>query len=135
MDDLAKSDTMVCNTRANNIYKQRKENDTLFLQQMNNTQPTRLRDFRAEFDLLSAAMNPRKYTCNDAILSRGANVTSCGLNQDVCVGWDCYNAPYHAGDFLMYPCKDNTWRNHIECDATKCCSIKHQLYMNNTKRK
>lgn len=132
--DLERSDAMVCNTRANNLYKQYHENDAMYLQQMNNSQPVRLRDFQREFDLLSSSMNPRKYTCSEAIASRGANVTSCDKDKSVCVGWDCY-APYYSRDFLLMPCKENTWRNHVECDDDKCCSVRHQLYMNITKRK
>lgn len=126
------SDAMICNTRANNVYKHALENDALFLQRMNNSMPTRLRDFDREFDMMSASMNPRKYTCTDSIMSRGANVTTCN-KQTFGVGWDAYT-PYHLNDYLLVPCKDNTWVNHIECDDDKCCSVKHQMYMNHTRR-
>lgn len=133
MYDLEKSDVIACKARAYNIYKHRKENDIMFLQQFANPQPVGIRDIRDEFSLLTAALDPRKYICNDMILSRGGNADYCD-KEPFCQGYKCYSQ-YHLNEFLMTPCKYNTWRNYVDCDDTKCCSVHHQMYDNWTKRK
>lgn len=135
MYDLEKSDIMQCNTKANNMYKYRKENDSLFLQRMNNTQPSQLRNFDEEFALFTDSIDPKKYICNEAINSRGGNAVFCAKKGQALVGGYENYTSYHLNDYLMVPCKQNTWRNHIECDKDKCCSILHQMYDNVTKRK
>lgn len=37
-------------------------------------------------------------------------------------------------EFLLPYCKCNTYDNSLICDANKCCSKSHQLFMNMTKR-
>lgn len=130
---LEASDNMVCNTRAHNLYKHARENDGIFLQRMNNPQPTGLRDIVLDNDLRKKSLNPRLYTCNDWITKRGMNASGCEASKPMCQGWSCYTA-YNLNDFLLTPCKTNTWRNHIACDDDKCCSVHHQMYMNMTRR-
>jgi hypothetical protein len=131
--ELVASDNMICNTRAHNTYKHARENDGVFLQRMNNTQATSIRDLDLEHRLRIATQDPRKYVCSDAIKTRGLNASRCGDNKPFCQGWSCYTN-YHLDEFLLTPCKTNTWRNHIECDEDKCCSVHHQMFMNHTKR-
>jgi hypothetical protein len=38
------------------------------------------------------------------------------------------------GEFVLQPCKNNTWKNYQTCDSMKCCSKKHQMFDNWTKR-
>lgn len=132
--ELQASDHMICNTRAHNVYKHARENDAIFLQRMNNPQATDIRDMVLENDLFRKSMNPRLYTCNNWITKRGLNASGCEEQRNLCDGWSCYT-PYHLDEFLLTPCKTNTWRNHIACDDEKCCSVHHQMYMNHTKRR
>ncbi len=37
-------------------------------------------------------------------------------------------------NFLIPYCDCNTYRNHVVCNDSKCCSQSHQLFMNLTKR-
>lgn len=132
MYDLEKSDVMVCNSRAHNIYKHHQENDAIFLQRMNNPQPTSLKNTRLEFNLQTDSLNSRKAECTPFINKRGGNAIPC-LSYTSCQGYKCYSE-YHLNDFLLIPCKENTWRNYIECDDNKCCSVLHQMYDNHTRR-
>lgn len=131
IDNVKKSDMMVCNTRANASFKFKKENDIAFLQQVRNTQPTKLKPIGLE-SLLQRSKNPREYVCNDSINSRGGNAVSCQDN-DICTGYDCYDN-YHMQEYLMRPCKFNTFRNFLIEDDNKICSRQHQLFNNLTKR-
>lgn len=125
------SDTMICNSRAYNIYKDQHTNNTLFLQQMNQIQPTDYKNLRQEYKL-HVGTNPRIYTCNQTMNTRGLNATGCeaGFRQ----GYENYTR-HHLNDFMLAPCQTNTWRNHVACDDVKCCQIHHQLFDNWTKRK
>lgn len=135
MYDLEKSDAIICNKKAQNMLKYIKENDSLFLQRLNNTTPNNLRNFDREFGLFTDNMNPKKHICNKAINTRGGNAVFCDLKGEELVGGYANYTMYHLNEYLMVPCKQNTWRNHVSCDENKCCSILHQMYDNVTKRK
>jgi hypothetical protein len=130
MNDLEKSDKMMCNTKANNMYKYLKENDTLFLQRMRNTQPVHVRDIGKEW---SHMIDPKMYICNDVINTRGGNAVYCEADKSA-AGYNNYTK-YHMNEYLLVPCKENTWKNYVQCDNNKCCSVKHQMYDNQTKRR
>lgn len=129
MNDLEKSDKMMCNTKANNMYKYLKENDALFLQSMRNSQPVHIRDVGREF----SQIDPKLYICNDVINTRGGNAVFCEADK-LAPGYNNYTK-YHMNEYLLVPCKENTWKNHVQCDNNKCCSVQHQMYDNLTKRK
>lgn len=133
MYDLEKSDVIICNKKANNMYKYRRENDALFLQRFNMNQPTDIRNVNLEAGLFRDSLDPRKYICNEAINSRGGNAVPCEKG-NICSGFKCYSE-YHMNDYLLIPCKTNTWNNYVECDNNKCCSVHHQMYDNITKRR
>lgn len=130
LSDFEKSDIMICN----NVLERRCMNDTAqyraFLQQLGKTQPVTLRDVDRETGFLQG-QSTRTF-CNEATNTRGGNAVPC--KDSACIGYKCYT-PYHMHDWLLTPCVDNTFRNHIECDDDKCCSIRHQMFMNITKRK
>lgn len=70
--------------------------------------------------------------------TRGGNAKdpTCGkkVNKiDVAAGYDNYTAN-SLENYLLVPCKQNTFRNYVNCDQNKCCSIRHQMFMNLTKR-
>lgn len=134
MYDLEKSDIMVCNTKANLTWKHKKENDMIFFKQMGGTVPTKIRNVEAEFFLKTCDNNPRKYVCNDNINTRGGNAIVSCPDLSICQGYNCFT-DNHMGEYLMIPCKTNTYRNYIECDNDKCCSVHHQMFDNMTKRR
>ena len=130
MNDLEKSDKLMCNTKANSMYKYRKENDSIFLQTMRNTQPVNIRDVGREF---AEMIDPKLYICNDVINTRGGNAVYCE-SEKLAAGYNNYTK-YHMNEYLLVPCQENTWKNHVMCDNDKCCSVKHQMYDNQTKRR
>jgi hypothetical protein len=132
MLNIEKSDHIICNKKASQTFQHKKYNDKLFFQQMGNVQPTMLKNVAREHELLKASQNPRLYTCTEDIMSRGGNAEVCE-GTDICQGYKCYTQ-YHLNEYLLIPCKTNTFRNHIECDNDKCCSVHHQMFMNLTKR-
>lgn len=133
MENIDKSDSMICNTKALMTFNHKKENDILFYNQMGNVQPTQLRDFDAEYELFTNTMNPRLYTCNPYVDARGGNAFQAP-ERTMCQGYQCYNS-YHMQENLLVPCKENTFQNYVDCDNDKCCSVRHQLFMNVTKRR
>lgn len=131
--ELEYSDSIVCNNRAYLGWKYTKMNDTLAQQRFQGTLPTGIRDIDTESHLWTSTMNPREYVCSPMVTSRGRNDMTCKPDEFY-QGYDNFNGR-SLSDYLLIPCKENTFRNHIECDSDKCCSIRHQLFCNMTKRK
>lgn len=44
-------------------------------------------------------------------------------------------ADLRSPGFLVQPCPNNTFMNHLVCDENKCCSKQHQLFNNWTNPK
>jgi hypothetical protein len=131
MLDIEKYDIMMCNTKANMTFQHKKENDNIFFQVMGNTQPTQVRDVGREF-MIQNSRQSRQYICTPSIDTRGGNSVSCAPGE-MYQGYANYNN-YAMADYLMTPCKTNTFKNHVSCDEDKCCSVHHQLFNNMTKR-
>lgn len=69
--------------------------------------------------------------------TRGGNAKSqiCDTSSySIPVGYDNFSSTSLA-EYLVIPCKQNTYRNYLGCNATDCCSIRHQLFWNHTKKK
>lgn len=134
MDSLLdKSDHMICNTKSARTFKHRKENDLMFYAQVNNAYGPPSRNMEHEFSILTGT-DPRVCTLTPHIASRGGNLVSKCPDQLFCQGYSCFT-PYYMPDYLMIPCTENTFRNYVVCDENKCCSLRHQMFMNLTKRK
>lgn len=131
MLDLEKSDAMICNNHMERQCKYNAMNNQAFMQQMSNPQATTLRDINMETKSF-IGMDTRVY-CNDLINIRGKNALVPCINKRPCMGYECYT-PFHINEYLLIPCKENTYRNHLVCDDDKCCSLRHQMFMNVTKR-
>jgi hypothetical protein len=71
--------------------------------------------------------------CGDIMNTRAGNAKEC-RPLDNMAGYDNINSVPSMNEYLMVPCRVNTFRNHLECDQNKCCSVRHQLFMNHTKR-
>lgn len=131
MLDIEKSDSMICNNRTELAFKYNRMNERLAMQQFRGTLPVEVRSIDGE-SAYWRGMSTRTY-CNDLINSRGTNANKPCIDKTPCSGYDCYT-PFHLSDFTLIPCKENTFRNFIDCDDSKCCSVHHQLFMNLTKR-
>lgn len=132
MLDIEKYDGMICNTKANMTFSHKKDNDNIFYQVMGNTQPTSIRDVQREFSMQTNSLSSRQYVCTPSIDTRGGNSVSCAPRV-MYQGYENYNT-YAMADYLLTPCKTNTFKNHISCDDTNCCSVHHQLFNNLTKK-
>lgn len=132
MQDIEKSDHMICNTRKELAYKYNRLNDELFLQHFGKTLPHSLKDI----DMENKARNGKdeRTYCDYIVHTRGNNGTPPVLDKAPCVGYDCYT-PYHLNDFLLVPCTKNTFRNYLVQDEHSICTAHHQLFTNLTKRK
>jgi len=78
----------------------------------------RLKDFQNENKVLFPA--DKRLCDKEVIRDRGQNNVNPTNLKDA--------------KFLLPVCPQNTYRNHLVCDKTKCCSSSHQLFMNHTKR-
>lgn len=129
--DIEKSDSMICNNFVERRCKYNAMNQRAFLQHMGQPQPTQLRDIVQESEAWRG-MSTRTY-CDSLINVRGKNALVPCIDKRPCMGYECYT-PFHLHDYALIPCKVNTFRNHLVCDGEKCCSLRHQLFMNVTKR-
>lgn len=134
-DSLTMSDNILCTNMKYHDFYEKKKNDLAFCWQMNGCvlpeekvidRETRLwrgsKGADCSLDLYKTrAGNSKSPYCNDGKYDMPAQ------------GYDNYNN-YALKDYLLIPCMQNTFRNHLSCDDKKCCSVRHQLFMNMTKR-
>lgn len=128
---LQMSDAILCNNMKHLNFYEKKKDDLAFCWQMHN-----------------CSLPEEKVVDNETRLWRGKKEADCSVGYFTVRGGNakpCNTAPYGpAGydnytseslqDYLLIPCKQNTFRNYIRCDDKKCCSIRHQMFMNHTKR-
>ena len=57
----------------------------------------------------------------------------CNIAEKTYIGYDNYNA-LSLNEYLLIPCKHNTYRNQVSCGIDTCCSTQHQLFMNCTRK-
>ncbi len=123
-----KSDHMICNNYAALTFQHKYDNDTIFINQISKGAPRCIRPLDDE-SRLWISQNPRM--CDWDTLRMLQNKKE---NTPIKAGYDAY-PDVNKNDFLMIPCKQNTFKNHIECDDNKCCSVNHQLFENITRRR
>jgi hypothetical protein len=128
LNDLEKSDNILCKNTGYLSYQHIKENDTLFRQQMQNTVPRCLRDVGNESKMF-LNMSSKVAICSQLINNRGK---SCPEPSKTCPS--LYSA-YTLNDFLLVPCPKNTYKNYLVFDDKKTCSKSHQILNNWTRRK
>jgi hypothetical protein len=135
---LDQSDDIRCNNINFLRFKDKKQNDTMFCMRMNGcTVPKEPKNIDNESKLWRGS---RGANCSlPYYLTRGGNSKKCPTpvtetRKDAIVGYDNFESAYSLNNYLMVPCKQNTFRNYVQCDNEKCCSIRHQLFMNVTRR-
>jgi hypothetical protein len=133
MNNSLKSDSIVCNSWLDNNYKFKSFNDRLFLQQMMQTPPSELKKIDLETDLLTTQHKGKQYTCNRGTETRGDNARNCEYLQLV-EEFGRYTR-YNMQGYLLLPCSIPNYRNHLICGSKECCSNRHQIFDNMTKRK
>lgn len=122
---LSQSDSMICNSKAFATFKNKKQSDLSFYYSIDNKVDSPL-----PYTNDSAFMIPqdtRMCVMTNGIMMRGGNGYSCLPDKMSCFTRD-------TSAFLLDPCPENTFQNHIVCDDDKCCSLRHQMFNNITKR-
>lgn len=133
--DIDKSDYMLYTNIADTQFKEMRQNDKAFIYQMSQTAPRCTMDRGREFSLWADNYKTRTPFCNGCTATRGGNHPSCPPDRS------CPHPEYsrqYMGDFLLVPCPKPTHRNWLVCeqgDTGRCCSKRHQLFKNVTKRK
>lgn len=113
-------------------FQDKKRNDLQYQYQMSKTTPRCLIDRGDELKLFKEIYKTKTPFCNSCTNNRGGNHPGCTPDRS------CPHpeyAKYYLNEFLLVPCPKPTHLNYVECDDKKCCSIRHQLFRNNTKRK
>lgn len=132
LNELERSDYMLCTNSAWLHYKDKYQNDGIFVDQMSRTQKWCLRDIDIESKFFNEnSRSTKAATCSPLMLIRGGSALNCEPNK-ICP--KLYTS-YNMGDFLLQPCPKNTYKNYQVFDDKKQCSKSHQLLNNWTKRK
>lgn len=109
------SDQISCREICMLRYKDKKQNDDIYIQQLSNTQKRCIKD-------------------NNIII--GKNSKTIFYNPPSNYEKNNYCPfPLKYEDYLLKPCDTVSHRNYIIFDEHKKCSKRHQLLNNNTKRK
>lgn len=134
------SDEILCTYLKYLNHKERKANEEFMLRQFSYcTIQDRDIDKESMFWLKQSENDCRVLTHK----TRGGNAKSeiCSTPNasgtkvpEVKAGYDNFTSK-SLEEYLLIPCKMNTYRNYVSCDVGKCCSIRHQLFMNQTKKK
>ena len=129
---IDRSDFMLKTNIESLQFRHISENDKAFDYQMSRTAPRCFVDRAFESRLLNDNYKVRTPYCDGCTANRGGNHPGCEIYKS------CPHpeySKYYLGEFLMVPCPKPTYKNYIVCDTDKCCSKRHQLFKNLTKRK
>lgn len=127
-----KSDYMLYTSISDLQFKDKRTNDLAYMYQMSRTKPKCLIDRGDELDLFKEIYKNKIPFCNNCTNTRGGNYQGCEPVKE------CPKPEYEKyflNEFLLTPCPKPTHMNYINCNEEKCCSIRHQLFKNQTKRK
>lgn len=112
------SDQMSCREICMLRYKDKKQNDTIYIQQLSNTQKRCIKD-------------------NNIFIGKNSKTIfydpSSNYTKNSCVNYCPF--PLQYKDYLLRPCDTVSYKNYIVFDDHKKCSNRHQLLNNITKRK
>ena len=126
------SDVMMYRRIAELQFKDKRTNDLQFIYQMSRTSPRCLIDRGTELSFFKDIYKNKTPFCNGCTETRGGNYPGCEP-QRPCPKPEY--SRYYMNEFLLTPCPKPTYKNYLVCDETECCSKRHQLFSNITKRK
>jgi len=140
--NLEKSDYMLCTNSAYLQYKDKKQNDETFVEQMSQTQQWCIRDIDIESKFfIDNSKATKQATCTPLIYQRGGSAYNCEpdktCSDSTCSSTACPDEylKYKIKDFLLIPCKKNTYKNYQIFNDKIQCSKSHQMLNNWTRRK
>lgn len=132
LNSLERSDYMLCTNSAWLHYKDKDQNDSIFVDQMSRSQKWCIRDIDIESKFFNEnSRSTKKATCTPLMSIRGGSALNCEPIKPCPKLYSQYN----MGTFLLQPCPKNTYKNYQVFNDTKQCSKSHQLLNNWTKRK
>lgn len=130
---LQQSDLILCQNIENLQFTHKRENDMSYMLPMSRPLNNQIRDVKQEHTMWTQTFGTRVATCTDATLTRGGNNPIPAPRNNLCAGYECF-APAYTKNFMMVPCKENTFKNYLVEDHKKICTTSHQLFNNMTKR-
>lgn len=128
MNNIDKSDSMLCTNNAYLQYNDIYINDKQFIKQMSNTRPEYIRDINKESDLFLVKSSKIKTPINQFNYNRNENL------YDKCPDI----RSMYENDFLEIPSiAKNTYKNYLVLDPKDCKQkvLQHQILNNCTRRK
>jgi hypothetical protein len=132
LSSLERSDYMLCTNSAWLHYKDKKQNDGIFVEQMSKPQKKCIRDIDIESKFFNEnSRSTKEVTCSPLLSVRGGSAYNCEPIKPCPAEW----SQYKIKDFLLIPCPKNTYKNYQIFTDTMQCSKSHQMLNNWTKRK
>lgn len=134
-DNIERSDFLMYNKIIELQFKDKKQNDLSFIYQMSSPAPRCMIDRGDELKFFKEIYKNKIPFCNQCTADRGGNHPGCEIQRS-CPKPEY--SRYYMNEFLLTPCPKPTYKNYVVCDQTecgKCCSKRHQLFNNVTKRK
>jgi hypothetical protein len=128
---LQQSDYILCKNIQSLHFVHKKESDGPFMDLLSRPLPSKIRNVVEEHKMWTQTYQTRVPQCNELIASRGGNNVS--KSYSAYGGYECFS-PQLMNDWIMEPCKKNTFQNYLVQDNDKICSKSHQLFNNVTKR-
>lgn len=121
---MEQSDYILYHNISDLQFKDKRTNDLFFKYQMSQSLPRCFIDREKEHQFWLDNYKSKIPTCND--------LNNC--NKEPLRPCPEYSK-YFLNEFLLFPCPKPTHKNYLVCDKEKCCSQRHQLFKNITKRK
>lgn len=125
---FAQSDAILCKNIEFLQFQHKKETDLMLMNSFSPFAHCGIRDVGKEYKLWTDTFGTKTATCDENIMTRGGNNHGYygGFNPDI-KNKNC--------EFLLDPCPQNTFKNHLVGDDKKICSLRHQTFNNITKRR
>lgn len=133
LDRMQQSDDVLCHNIQNLQFAHKRENDVAYMLHLSKPLNNQIRDVKSEYNLWTQTFATRVATCTDDIVTRGGNNKIPPVQNNLCSGYECFTKPY-TSEYMMLPCKQNTFKNYLVHDDKKICTSTHQLFNNMTKR-
>lgn len=133
MRRMQQSDDMQCNNIEYLQFSHKRENELMFMAPLSKPLNNQIRNVTSEYDMWTQTFTSRVPTCTEAIAFRGGNNRIPIAPNKLCAGFSCFGDAY-TQEYVVVPCKKNTFKNYVVEDDKKICSSSHQLFNNMTKR-
>ena len=146
LSSLDKSDHMLYTNISELQFKDKRTNDLQYIYQMSQSINNCRIDRGDELKLFKDIYENKVAICNSCTDTRGGNYVGCEPSLPCYTYNNAYKeiqnletrpeySKYYLNEFLLTPCPKPTYKNYIVCGEDRCCSKRHQLFNNMTKRR